>query len=348
MRIACILLSLTAIVVSGNRLRANDVSSAEINASQLAKRRFVALPVLLDTLVDGEKDDRLGRPLLLAVSDSLLAYFDYSDNHLGAVDFAGKLQWRVGRRGQGPGDWGNPTSITRSEQGTFWVNDPGANRAVQVGTDGKVVRSVVLREAFQRISRLADGRILTIGAASGRPSAQLMNSRFEFISKVSWNGWADSALGRSGQVRVAASASGAVAAISIYTGRIMPLRNPLSFDSGVDGVESREFPKLVSTRGADGVLITNVTPDSKPAIRDATIMGQRLFILPVGDSVGGKLLDIYDYPTAKYRASVRLPLGLVVLAANRSELFAIAHDPVPVIVRIRWNERTLSDLLARN
>lgn len=79
--------------------------------SHLQPRRYVTLPVRVDTLRDGARDDTLARPLLLTADDQRIYWFDYGDGRLSAMDTTGRLLWRAGRRGPGPGEFANPTSL---------------------------------------------------------------------------------------------------------------------------------------------------------------------------------------------------------------------------------------------
>lgn len=316
-------------------------------ASYRADRRFIALPLAVDTLVDGKDDASLGRPLLLVVSDSLVVYFDYGDNHLGAVDLRGKSRWNVGRRGQGPGEWANPTALTAASGGGVVVNDGGNGRLVRIDASGRITRTVSRTIPLQRLGRLANGQFIAFGGARGRPSAELLDSALQPVRNISWKNWPDSALGLGSQLRIANSVGGAVVAVSIYTGRMMPVRTGPVLDGGADGVEPRAIPAQTPLTGDDGQTIAAVAPGTKPSIRDATIVGKYLFVLAAGADIGGRVLDVYVMASSSYVGSIHLPVELNTLAATSDAIIAISNNPYPTLLRLRWDARALDVALRR-
>jgi hypothetical protein len=324
-----------------------DTNSVRTSSTALAERRIVPFTVSIDTLIDGNKDASLGRPLLLAVSDSLIVYFDYADNHLAAVDMRGKMRWTTGRRGQGPGEWGNPTTVSAATGGGVVVHDGGNGRLVRVDANGRVTRNVNRTVPLQRIAKLRDGQFVGFGGARGRATAELLDSTLQTVRSIPWKGWPDSAQGLGNQLRIAGSVDGTIAAVSIYTGRVMPLRVGPSLDSGVDGADARPIPARTPVTSDDGETVAAVAPGTKAAIRDASIVGKYLFVLAAGTDIGGRLLDIYEMPSARYRASIRVPVELNILSATRTDLVAISNNPVPMLLRLRWDARALESALGK-
>jgi len=306
---------------------------------------MVPSPFVIDTLIDGERDTTLGRPLLLAVSDSLVVFFDYSDFRLTAVSPSGRTLWRLGRRGQGPGEWGNPTALVATASGGVLVNDGANSRLVHVDARGRVLQAERQDVPLQRLGRMPDGRMVAFGGARGRPSAALLTSDLRGSRPIPWRHWPDSVAGAASQLRVASGASGVVA-VSIFTGRLMPLRSALSLDFGLEGVESRPFPMPVPVIDNLGAEVSTVREGTRSAVRDAAIVGSRLFVLPNPDSAAGRVVDIYDMPSLTYRGSVRLPVELNVLAGGRSWLAATSNDPYPVVVRLQWTDAAMQRSLA--
>ena len=251
---------------------------------------------------------------------------------------------RAGRRGQGPGEWGNPTSLVADLNGAVVVNDGANSRIVRIDANGKHLLSVRRIVPLQRLGRLPNGQLVAFGGARGRPHAELLDQSFERLRTIPWSHWPDSAVGLVSQLRVASGPSDIVA-VSIFTGRIFPLRANYSLDYGVGGVDERPLPTPVPIRASDGSVVQNVPEGARPAIRDAAIVGRRLFVLANASGASGRILDIYELPQVTYRASVRLPLELNVLAGGPAWLAATSNDPYPTIVRLRWDERELNAAL---
>ena len=334
------------ISLAGSKQHGYAVSNSVMRAAS-APRIVVKLPISVDTVLNGELDATLGRPQLLTVSDSLIVFFDYNENRLSAIDFSGHYRWRVGRRGQGPGEWANPTALAAANAGGVLVHDGGNARLVRIDASGKITRSLQITSPLQRLGKLSDGRWVAFGGSRGRPVAELLDTAASIVRTLPWAVWPDSAAGLGSQLRVASGASGAVVAVSIYTGRMMPVRPDLTLDWGASGIDPKPLPVRVPVSGSDGTTFASVAPDTKPAIRDAAIVGNQVFVLAAGQDIGGRMFDVYDLPTMKYRASIRVPLELNVVASGRYEIVATSNDPYPVIVRIRWNEQALREALKK-
>src|SRR5690606_2199306 len=131
---------------------------------------------------------------------------------------------------------------------------------------------------LQRLGRLPNGQVVAFGGARGRPSAELLDRSFNRLRTIPWSDWPDSATGLVGQLRVASGPAGVVA-VSIFTGRIFPLRADYRLDYGVGGVDERPLPTPVPIRDADSLVVQSIPDGARPAIRDAAIVGQRLFVL---------------------------------------------------------------------
>jgi hypothetical protein len=306
-------------------------------------RRYVTLPVRVDTLRDGARDDMLARPLLLTADAQRIYWFDYGDGRLTAMDTTGRLLWRAGRRGQGPGEFANPTSLLAVRGGGVVVVDGGAARFARIDDAGRFVRLVSSVDIPQRLARGPGSTLLAFGGQSGRPTATQLDSAFAPMRTLPWAGWPDSASGLATQLRVASGAAGQVAAVSTVTARIFPLRpGTLALDSGVDGLDARPLPPRVPLAGDNGLVVAGFPAGTKPAIRDAAIVGEYLFVIPAGEAFEGRTLDIYGATTGRYLASLRLPMGLNVLKGRTADLVAVSLEEYPAILRIRWDAAALA------
>ena len=312
---------------------------------RLPPRRYVPIAIRIDSIRDGQRDDSLARPLLLAAYNDRIFYFDYGDSRLNAIDMRGRLLWRAGRRGRGPNEWANPTSIVATREGGVVVVDGSSSRFTRVDADGAFVHSVTTPSIPMRIARGSGTSFIAFGALNGRPNAQLLDSAFSTIQTLEWSGWPDSAMGLAAQVRVASGFSGNVAAVSIATGRIFPLRPGMSFDSGVDGIGGRPLPPRVPLAGDNGLVVAGIPAGTKPAIRDAAIVGELLFVVPAGEDFDGRTLDIYDVKSGKYRASIRVPVPLHVVSGTSADLVAVSLAEFPAIIRLRWDRTKLERVI---
>jgi hypothetical protein len=312
---------------------------------RLPARRYVPLALRIDTIRSGQLDDTLARPLLLSASNDRVYYFDYGDSRLNAIDMRGRLLWRVGRRGRGPNEWANPTSIVATREGGVVVVDGSSSRFTRVDADGAFVQSVTTPSIPARIARGSGTSFIAFGTLNGRPNAQVLDSTFATVRTLPWSGWPDSAMGLAAQLRVASGRSGNVAAVSIATGRVFPLRTGMRLDSGVDGVGARPLPPRVPLTGDNGLVVAGVPAGTKPVIRDAAIVGDLLFVLPAGDEFDGRTLDLYDAKIGTYRVSIRVPVPLHVLSGTSADLIAVSLAEFPAILRLSWDRTALERVI---
>ncbi len=132
------------------------------------------------------------------------------------------------------------------------------------------------------------------------------------VCAVPWAGWSDSAIGTGNQVRVASGSAGFVT-VSIFTGRIMPMRVSGRFDSGADGIDARSIPPRVPLTDLRGETVQSIPDGTRAVVKDAGMANARLFVLPADERLRSRVLDVYDSSSSRYLASIRLPIPLDVL-----------------------------------
>jgi len=140
---------------------------------------YVPITVRIDTLRDGARDDTLARPLLLAADGHRVYYCDYGDGRLSAIDTTGRLLWRAGRRGQGPDEWANPTSILAVQGGGVAVVDGASARFTRVDANGRFTRLVTTVDIPQRLARGSGSTLIAFAGQNLRPAATLLDSAFK-------------------------------------------------------------------------------------------------------------------------------------------------------------------------
>jgi hypothetical protein len=224
--------------------------------------------------------------------------------------------------------------------GVLVVDRPNA-RLTEVSAGG-VIR-LQRRDATlaDRVGRLPDGTLVAFAGVEGRPGAFVLDSTLLPRRQLPWAGWPDSAIGLGNQLRVATGVNGGVVAISIFTGRMMPV-GPRGLDSGVDAINGRPLPPRVPIRGEDGVAVTSAPANTPVVTRAAAIVDELLFVVPGGSSAdAGRWLDLYSLPGVKYLGSLRTDLNVLQIAGGSGWLAATSADPYPVIVRFRWDRTQL-------
>jgi hypothetical protein len=95
-------------------------------------------------------------------SRSLIYIADSGNNRILVFDFDGKLQKIIGREGQGPGEFSNPTGLDIYDDGTLAVADTNNNRIQIFDKSWKFVKSIISKEVRAADLVFRDDRFYTI------------------------------------------------------------------------------------------------------------------------------------------------------------------------------------------
>jgi len=91
----------------------------------------------------------LGRVEAVEVaSDGSMYLLDGLDHQIHCFAPDGQLTWRVGREGEGPGEYRSPVGLAWAPGGDLWVIDPGLQRATVLDRAGRLVETRRLPSGF--------------------------------------------------------------------------------------------------------------------------------------------------------------------------------------------------------
>lgn len=155
---------------------------------KIEAQHTVALPAE-DRLLSGEPTDvfsvgrAVGEPWemfsrvreLAFDGDGNLYVLDRGNHRVVVFDRSGAFVREFGRRGQGPGEFQNPFSLTTTSSGDVVVNDIGNRALVFLSPSGAYLKQVSLADIIDRPGRVraaADGRILSISAGRETPEGR--------------------------------------------------------------------------------------------------------------------------------------------------------------------------------
>jgi hypothetical protein len=121
-------------------------------------------PVLEIGVVEGERDYQFDRITGLArLSDGALVVADAGAHDVRAFGADGRLRWRTGRAGEGPGEFGGELALARLTGDTLAVYDWLQRRLTFLGPDGSVAGVAPIVSALPNLSlvgRLDAGTLL--------------------------------------------------------------------------------------------------------------------------------------------------------------------------------------------
>lgn len=98
------------------------------------------------------------------LSRSLIYIADSGNDRVLVFDFDGKMQKVIGRKGQGPGEFANPTGLDVFEDGTLAVADNQNNRIQLFDKSWEFIESINTKEVRVADLEFKDGKFYTISS----------------------------------------------------------------------------------------------------------------------------------------------------------------------------------------
>ncbi|MEJ7811853.1 MAG: hypothetical protein WKG32_15685 [Gemmatimonadaceae bacterium] len=309
------------------------------------------------------RTEEIGRSAVLGTvvsadlaKDGTVYVLDYTGSQLLHFSAEGRLMWRAGRKGQGPGEFIRPYRVAARDDGGAIVYDGATQLVSFFSRDGKIERSGRLSIFFAQVDDLLDmpsGELLVVGAVralTGAPPAAIHSSMHVFAPDLSHRrsfgplpDAEDPAILRFWGVGHASPAA---------DGRLLFVRK-LPYEVYVfDRHEtlSRRIPVgvPVNARPDDFISISSapehgysgltfrLTNKDVPAPARAVVLSPRLFATGLL-SKRRKTIDVIDSQTGALVASCAMPPGwqmLIGYNASRSALWSVAEvNDEPVLLR---------------
>lgn len=315
-------------------------SSSSMAEAQSASRRIIAPGHWQVVAHLDPNGDLLTDPQLLVGYGDTLVVFDYGDFTLRALDRGGRQLWAAGRRGGGPGEFGNPMTIVAGPDGTIWVNDPANGRISRFSRAGRFIDQVTVTEQLTSVLPFRNRGFAALGNFESGNLVQVYDSSGRMLRGIALPDSLRSVplIAReailSGNERAATISfrfSDLAYRVDLGTGTLREFRGP----------ERVGFVKpITASTTIDGKAyrISRANPNAVKA-STAVVGGQgaTLRVLFGGTTAdSGRLIDEYDRSSGRYVGSRILPLHPVAVAEVKGDLAGIVMDPVPSIYIWRW------------
>lgn len=302
-----------------------------------AHRTFVKGTWQERTLIRGEV---LLDPFLLKVAGRSIVVFDYGDFQVKAFGLDGTLQWRFGRRGQGPWEFADPGDLQVSSAGEILVSDRANSRVTALDLAGAPRRMVPFRNPVRRFLPAAGGGFFA--SVSRGPYWDRFDRDGNALGSLPVPPFLGG-LGHLSAEPISSALEGGRHAVTFrWSDRLLILDAEGGIVASARGPEHLEFPATTSYKAhaaKEGeIIVTRVSPDAVWAALGVTGVGRQVWVLFVGETDdAGRLIDMYDQGTAEYQGSVRLPHRPVAIAGvGDRQLAVLYHDPEPQIDLLTW------------
>lgn len=268
-------------------------------------------------------DSILLRPRLLSAGPHGPVVFDYGDDAVKSFDAAGRLRWRFGRHGEGPGEFGNPFNIAVGVDGDVWVADVDLGRITILSADGSLKR--MLRPDAQLITGVVPQ---TDGAKVVTTSVERFWIHIDKDGTVNGSGALPSLMPRSGHpftrhALATASPDGKHWAAAFVYGNALVV-----YERG----ELRCSGALIEGEPAP----TQPGPDLPIWVAGIAMTDTAVVTLPRGRTRDAlTMLDFYSGNDCRYLATLRLPQRILAIAYADDTFFVEHEDPAPGLVALR-------------
>ncbi len=260
---------------------------------------------------------------------------DWGEHSVREYSPSGEMLWRVGRRGEGPGEFSAIMDLEFDATGNLLVLDR-ANRVTIVNRSGSVVATKGTPEGNQILpagftsgwATLAADRMQALWTSDLRTVRMPRGVSFE--AAIVGERWAANA------------PDGESVVFHRWSDLMIILASDGSVRSVVRGIETIDLPKAVFvSRTVDGWEISGhkVDPRAVEATRSAAVSDDRIFVLFLGDTEdAGQIVDTYSRDGV-YVGSYRLPddvraSRMAVLVDGRLALLDNSFIPEVVILRM--------------
>jgi outer membrane protein assembly factor BamB len=139
-----------------------DKHSGSVNLSLVGqytdKRSWRGVEVDTVSIIGDEGDHILYRPLVVKGGRDAVYIVDYGDMSLKKFNVAGKFITKYGGRGEGPGEFINPTDVAIGENDLVWVADGGSRSLNWFTNAGDFIRKLTFEEGILRVAPIKGGR----------------------------------------------------------------------------------------------------------------------------------------------------------------------------------------------
>ncbi len=260
---------------------------------------------------------------------------DYGDLKIKKFGIKGELIATYGLgRGEGPGEFFNPTGIAIDESGMIWVPDGAARTLSWFASDGGFIRRITFDEGVLRVAPLNGGGYYLMRISPANPNlfhkydrkdsliisfGKLVKNHQELL--ISLNG--DIVVDR-----------GDLIFVSSNYGVILRFSEDGNIVYAVKGMEKIEMPRVETSEVGESVVQRVV--NRKTIYNCPSIKNDKLYIHAhsLSKETGASVLDVFSVKNGKYEYSLKLPDFFMCVSVAGNYIYAL-RDTTAVVYRMR-------------
>jgi hypothetical protein len=278
---------------------------------------------------------------IVAVGDRILVT-DIGDRRIKSLRTDGRVEWKAGARGRGPGEFLSFLGLAVDSAGNVIVYDPDNSRVTSLDARGRLrFVTPLARRADRVVAGERADRVLLLNTASDTFSLVADTAgtlRVSGLMPAAMRG--DDGIARE-MAGVMPTARGHLVAFRWSSTMWLIDRTGIVIKSCV-GVDSLSFPAVREkpvTLGDMRVRTVRVDPMAAEAALDVTSFGRTTAVLRPGARSREHMLDMYEPECGRYLESRAFPYATDRIAGIPGGIAAIILDPVPHIAILRWIAR---------
>lgn len=284
------------------------------------------------------QDTALFAPTMLAWTDAGIVVWDRDRTQVLLFSAEGRLLWRYGSRGSGPGEFAGVTEIAADDEKRVWVLDPGNDRLSILSSSGELIRAFRLPDVgyVDRLMPMKGGRAMLMGLDTmlhiiDEHGNLLLSRRHPYTAYPSLHPVSGYNRG------LYDPSTDSTAFFFYYGGGFARSDAALTPTPSLNAyVEDIPFPEVTVQRSenADGSTSTStaVNTDRLAATAAAVDRGV-VHVLFDGDTeYGDRVIDRYAIGSGDYLGSWLLPDTARTLAVNDGLIATIVENPFPTLI----------------
>jgi|GEM_PF-4432293 len=282
----------------------------------------------------GEGDHILYRPLAVKGARDALYIVDYGDMSIKKFNVVGKFITKYGSKGEGPGEFINPTDVAIGENGLVWVADGGARSLNWFESDGDFIRKLTFGEGILRIAPMENGWYYLMRISPLNPEIfylydgkdSLVNNFGDLIED-----YETGAISLDGNI---ITIGGDVVYIPMYYGFIVRYRQDGTLVFARETLESGEAPS-VETMTVGGNKIQRIS-GRKVLYLSPSYLAGKLYLYAGSRSkeMGVTIIDVYEADKGDYLYSIKLPGFSRSISVAGNYIYTL-RDTTAVVYRMR-------------
>lgn len=293
----------------------------------------------------GLDSDLFQSPIGLAVNGESIVVLD-ADNVVKSVRFDGRVEWKAGGIGRGPGQFTSPVSVATDGVGNVLVFDPGNGRLTTFDRAGKLSRTVPLQTRTDRAVFAAPAGNYLLLHTTSDSLARLVDTlgAFRVVTRVPSDIRSIGGIARE-MAGVVPSPGGYVVAFR-WSSRMLLLDRGGTILRTCIGADSLTFPAVVKiplklkVAGITNLRVERVDPRANEAATMVAAFENGSAVLRPPAATGHpRTIDLYAADCGRYLETRPFPFVSRHIAGNGNTLVAIVAEPVPHLALLRWTAK---------